>query len=189
MRLAGRWLAAFALANLLCWPLLPGYAALLAPWVGSIWNVLAAADNALHWQTLEPLRWTWESGLAGQQSGRMWTWNLTLLLTGLAAVDGLTWRQRLIGLPAGIGALAIWHVFDLLLSMESQWLTLHQPEGYNLASPSLWFLLIKFLNNLTVLGLRQLVPLLLVAAAWQLARLRSKGAAVQQPHHGADQQQ
>ena len=48
-------------------------------------------------------------------------------------------------------------------------LTLTRPHGYNLgAGLDLWFLWVKFANNLSVLGLRQVVPLLLIGTQWLL---------------------
>ena len=48
-------------------------------------------------------------------------------------------------------------------------LTLTRPQGYNLgAGLDLWFLWVKFANNLSVLGLRQVVPLLLIGSQWLL---------------------
>lgn len=56
---------------------------------------------------------------------------------------------------------------DLLLTVESHLLTLTRPDSYDIsAGVDLWFLGVKFAHNLSVLGLRQVIPLLLLAAQW-----------------------
>ncbi len=56
---------------------------------------------------------------------------------------------------------------DLLLTVGSHLLTLTRPDSYDIsAGVDLWFLGVMFAHNLSVLGLRQVIPLLLLAAQW-----------------------
>lgn len=160
---------AFAAFNLVCWPLLPYYGHGLVPAVAAVWNVVAPHDQTLViTETAPRLRWVWEPlGVAGQISFGLLTYNVVLYLTALAALPGIDRAQRLRWLLAGLFGLFLWHVIDLLLGIESQLLTATRPQSYDLGEGlDLWFLAVKFTNNLTALGLRQVVPFLLLGAQW-----------------------
>lgn len=168
-RLIARGLIAFCLGNLVCWPLLPVYVHAVTPVATGLWNLLAPHGQALTVLEVTPyLRWLWlPLGEVGQMPARLLTYNVTLYLAGLAIVPGLSWRPRLRWLASGLGLLFLWHIADLLVAVESQLLTHMRPGSYDLGRQlDPLFLTVKFANNLNALGLRQVVPLLLVGAQW-----------------------
>lgn len=114
----------------------------------------------------------------GQLSARLLTYNVVLYPTALAVVSGVPRGVRLRWLAVGLSLLFTWHVADLLLTMESQLLTHTRPDSYDLSQRfDPWFLAVKFANNLSVLGLRQVVPLLLLGGQWLCWRRRTRAEA------------
>lgn len=167
-RLAGTMASAFVLWNLLLWPVLPDWADLVARVATALWNLVTPHGQTVavtsHASTLV-LRWTPVGAGANHNTGLL-TFNVVLYLTAWSAATGVPLRARLRWLIVAMPIIACWHVADLLLTVESLLLTRIQPQGYDLGTLSLWFLTVKFANHLTVLGLRQVVPLLLLAAQW-----------------------
>ncbi len=146
----------------------------------SLWNLVTPHGQTLEFTSVAPtLRWHWTpADVAGSLAPALLTWNTVLYLTVWSFVPSLPRSDRLRWLCVATPTLALWHVADLLLTVESRLLTLTRPEGYDLSAGfDLWFLWVKFANNLNVLGLRQVVPLLLIAAQWlHWRRVRNEDA-------------
>ncbi len=88
-------------------------------------------------------------------------------MTAWLVVPGVSSSTRVRWVVVAAPVLALWHVADLLLTVGSHLLTLTRPDSYDIAAGvDLWVLGVKFADNLSVLGLRQVIPLLLLAAQW-----------------------
>ena len=176
--LAVRALVAFLVWNLLVWPVLPMWAGGVAVVTEFLWDLITPHGQSLSFVSLSPiLRWRWVPlDIGATLAPALLTWNVVLYLTVWSVVPSVPRTARARWIAVAIPVLGVWHVGDLLLTIESHLLTLTRPGSYDLVGGlDLWFLWVKFANNLNVLGLRQAVPLMLLAAQW--LRWRSDVAA------------
>ncbi|MBT6144216.1 MAG: hypothetical protein HOH74_02230, partial [Gemmatimonadetes bacterium] len=166
-----RWVAAFIGASLFI-------ATMQSAWIEYLLGRLAVAFAQLAFGSDHPFYvWidgadlAWRSGSAAQGSIglRLLSYHLGLYLTAAIAVKHVRARQRLEWCAAALPVLLLWQIGDVLLGIESQWLTLARPSGYDVdvaGGLDLWFLLVKVANNFNVLAARQLVPLAILWAQW-----------------------
>lgn len=169
MGLALRSLLAFAGWNLIVWPLLPLYARAVTPAAASLWNAVTPHGQSLAFGELFPrLLWRCEPlGVAGELSFPLLTYNLALYLTAVSVAPRVPRATRLLWLAPGLAALFLWHLGDLLLSAETRLLAALRPHGDG-PGPTLdpLLLAVEVARDVTVLGLRQAVPCLLVGLQW-----------------------
>ena len=100
------------------------------------------------------LGWRWSpANMGGSLAPGMLTWNVVLYMTAWSVVPGVSSSTRVRWVVVAAPVLALWHVADLLLTVESHLLTLTRPDSYDISAG-------------VVLGLRQVMPLLLLAAQW-----------------------
>ena len=166
--LAARTLAAFLVWNLLAWPVSSAWSGVVAEIVEFLWNVVTPHGQSLKVTMSRTLGWRWSpADIGGSLAPGMLTWNVVLYMTAWSIVPGVSSSTRVRWVVVAAPVLALWHVADLLLTVESHLLTLTRPDSYDIsAGAGLWFLGVKFAHNLSVLGLRQVIPLLLLAAQW-----------------------
>jgi hypothetical protein len=105
-------------------------------------------------------------------------------MRSVSAVAGGLWRGRWLSwppcgvghVPVGVAALFLCQALDLLLAVETQRQSCLLPVRDGLAGLDIWFLLVKFAHNFSVMGFKAAVPILLLALQWhwwQRARPRA----------------
>ncbi len=113
------------------------------------------------------LLWTAADGAHGKVGLRLASYNFALYLTAIFAISEVKASTRLRWLRSGLPLLFLWQIGDVLLTVESQWLTVMRPQAYDIGSSlDLWFLGVKFANNFNVLAGRQLIPFAIIGAQW-----------------------
>jgi hypothetical protein len=178
-----RLLLAFALWSWVALYALPLYARVVVP----------IASRTLHW--LRPhglevelveehpyvaLRFRGDSQgeVTGRISFSLLAYNAVLYLAVVSAVPGpsLRWRLRFVAMAAP--AALLFHVGDLVLAVESQVLSVVQEQHYDLWRDfGFWFSAVKFYNFLSVMAVKQVVPVGLYYVQWRFLPWRQRGAA------------
>jgi hypothetical protein len=102
-----------------------------------------------------------------QTSFRLLSYNLVLYLTVLTAIPRLLFNHRIVLLLSGLPLIFVFHILDLILVVESKLLTLLGLQHYDYFSLfNLWFVIVKFSHNISVLALKQIAPVLLLLCQW-----------------------
>ena len=171
-RVVVRWILAFVGASTLLVILQPVYIDYL---LGSIAVILVdlvyGAETG--WSArLDGMNLQWTADVhEGRVGLRIASYNLALYLTAILAVAQVDAFARARWCATGLVVLFLWQLGDVLLTVESQWLTLARPDAYDMAGGvDVWFLMVKFANNLNVLAGRQLIPFAIVGLQWWRSR-------------------
>jgi hypothetical protein len=170
-RLILRLVLAFAAWNILAAWLLPEYARVVVPAAQWVLHQLHLHDAQATFTEIYPnVRWQVSHRLHGQDeyvSFRLLAYNLILYLALLSAIP--TWRRHRIALLlTGLPLLFVFHVVDLLLVVESRFLTILQPRYYEIWDHfDPWFVAVKFYHSFSVMALKQVLPLLVLWLQWQ----------------------
>ena len=102
-----------------------------------------------------------------QTSFHLLSYNLVLYLTVLTAIPRLLFKHRIILLLSGLPLIFVFHILELLLVVESKILTLLDLQSHDYLTPfNLWFVIVKFSHNMSVLALKQVAPVLLLLFQW-----------------------
>jgi len=172
IRFSLRLICFFVVLSLLSRPILSAYARGILPLVQYFTDQLYASDIRIEFSSFYPdVKWqavfksqlVLEEGLAFS----LISYNLILFLSLLCSLPEVELKHRLIFLVTGSPLIALFHIFDVLLAVESKILTHIQPESYEFWSNfSLWFILVKFFHSLSVMAIKQLVPAFIIALQW-----------------------
>jgi hypothetical protein len=163
---------AFSAWNLLAIPLLPMYAQLVVPFARWGLEALGPHDTQVLFTDVYPyVKWHFYNPAQMREesvSFRLLSYNLILYLSLLTVLRSVPLWHRAILLLSGLPVLFVFHGVDLLLVVESKYLTWAQPQHYAFWDEfSLWFVVVKFYHSFSVLVLKQIFPLLLLWLQWQ----------------------
>ncbi len=173
--LAPRLLIAFLCWSVVGWSLFPAYQAVLAPATGWLLDWLRPHEVAMQFESNFPwLRWSFSSDEFGRHEGRLsfllLVYNTVLYLTVLSAIRLSKRRRVWLGLSA-VPFIFAFHLFDLALTVESRILSVVQRQHYDfLVDFGFWFSLVKVYNFMSIMALKQVVLLGLLAAQYHAAR-------------------
>ena len=158
------------------WHLFPAYETVLVPTTEGLLNWLHPHELSIELDGDYPwLSWSFSNKEIGRQSGRisflLLVYNTVLYLTVLVAVKQLSTKRKLWLGVSGLPFVFAFHLFDLALTLESRALSIVQKQHYDfLADFGLWFSLVKAYNFISIMAVKQVALLGLLALQYHVAR-------------------
>ncbi len=172
-RLLPRLLAAFVAWSAVAYLVLPLYMAGVVPATSVLVDLLPSHGAAVKLASQHPwVGCTIQKGdspaAVEQVSSLVLTYNALIYLALLTAATGLDWRQRGRMAAFGMPCLFVFHIVDLGLTVQSRVLSIVAGQHYDFRQHfGLWFTVVKVYSFLSLMALKQALPLVLFYAQWR----------------------